>query len=181
MLFGKKQQIMICVLAGMLVADFLLFGHMPLHKRLKGIEQTRSAQKLAISKASAQSEQLPMLEEELVRLNSIVGSYERQVPAERALGVFLHRIADLMNGYNLKDQQIQPGVETERENLSCIPISMKCKGKLEQMFGFFESLQNLDRLVRIEQIKLHNDSNFSGEISMQTKAFIYYRADAQQG
>jgi len=58
---------------------------------------------------------------------------------------------------------------------------MQCKGGVEQIFEFFKSLQNLDRLVRIEQIKLVNDQDFTGQASMQTKAVVYYRAEAEQG
>jgi hypothetical protein len=37
-------------------------------------------------------------------------------------------------------------------------------------------LQTLDRLIRIEQIKLSNDGKYKGQVSMETKAVIYYRA-----
>jgi Tfp pilus assembly protein PilO len=58
---------------------------------------------------------------------------------------------------------------------------MQGKGRLKQIFEFFGRLQSLDRLVRIEQVKLVNDRDFSGEVSMQTKAVIYYRTEAGQG
>jgi hypothetical protein len=51
---------------------------------------------------------------------------------------------------------------------------MQCKGRLTQIFEFYKQLQKLDRLVRIEQVKLVNDSSFEGEVSMETKLVIYY-------
>jgi len=36
-------------------------------------------------------------------------------------------------------------------------------------------------LIRIERVELVNDNNFSGEVSMQTKAVIYYRDKVGQG
>ena len=56
-----------------------------------------------------------------------------------------------------------------------------CKGSLKQIFEFYKALQGLDRLVRIEQVKLVNDNDFSGRVSMHTEAVIYYRAGATQG
>lgn len=181
MLFREKQQIVICILAGAMVGGFVLFRYLPLRKRIRAAEQTRAAQALAIVKTSAQSRQLPALEEQLLKLQSAVGNYERQVPPHRNLGTFLHRIADLMNKHNLKEQLVQPGKEIEADALNYIPVTMQCKGKLTQIFGFFRSLQGLDRVVRIEQVKLVNDKDFNGEVSMQTEVIIYYRSATAQG
>jgi Tfp pilus assembly protein PilO len=181
MFFGKRQQTVICILAGMLVADFALFGYLPLRQRMRAVKQKRALQALAIAKASVQSGQLTMLKEQLLKLNRAVGNYERQVPRQRALGEFLHRIANLMDGHNLREQLIQPGKEIQADELRCIPVSMQCKGRSREIFGFLKSLQSLDRLVRIEQVKLVNDSEFSGEISMETSAVVYCRPEAEQG
>jgi hypothetical protein len=42
-------------------------------------------------------------------------------------------------------------------------------------------MQSLDRLVRIEHVELVNDSDFTGEVSLQTKVVIYYRPKSQRG
>jgi Tfp pilus assembly protein PilO len=181
MFFGKRQQIIILILAGMLVADFALFGYLPLRQRMIVVEQKRALQALGIAKASAQDAQLLALKEELVELGGAVGNYERQVPQVRALGVFLHRIADLMDEHNLGEQLIQPGKEIETGELNCIPVRMQCKGGLEEIFEFFKSLQSLDRLVRVEQVRFLNDRDFGGTVSMETSAVVYYRPGAEQG
>jgi Tfp pilus assembly protein PilO len=181
MLFGKKQQVAIFILAAMLVADFAMFGYLPLQKRMKAVKERQRVQTLAIAQASAASERLPAAKEQLEQLRTAVANYERQVPAQRDLGAFLHRIADLMNEHNLGGQLVQPGEEISAGPLYCIPVSMQCTGRLAQIFRFFKSLQNLDRLVRIERAALTNDQDFSGEVSMQTRAVIYYRTDDEQG
>ena len=181
MIFQEKQQIVVCVLAGAIVGGFVLFRYLPLQKRIKTIKQDRAAQTLVIAKASAESKQLPVLEEQLLKLQRTVENYEANIPTQRDLGVFLRRIADLMNKHNLKEQVISPGKEVEADNLRCIPVDMQCKGKLAQVFEFYKRLQGLERLVRIEKVELVNDSKFSGEMSMQTKAVIYYRPQAGQG
>ena len=181
MLFGKKQQVAIFILAGMLVADFAMFGYLPLQKQMKAVKAKRSVQTLAIAKASAANAQLPAAKEQLEQLHTVVANYEQQVPAQRDLGAFLHRIADLMNEHNLGGQMVQPGGEISAGPLQCIPVSVQCTGRLAQIFKFFKSLQNLDRLVRIERVALTNDHDFSGDVSMQTKAVIYYRTDDEQG
>jgi len=180
MLFRERQQAVICIVAGAILGGFVLFRYLPLQKRIKAVEQRRAEQALVIAKASAESEQLPALEEQLLKLQSTVGNYGRKVPENRNLGGFLHGIADLMNKYNLSEQLIQPDKEIETDELNCIPVNVQCRGKLKRIFEFYKSLQELDRLVRIEQVKLTNDSDFSGEVKVQTKAIIYYRAQAGQ-
>ncbi|MHC4659408.1 MAG: type IV pilus inner membrane component PilO [Planctomycetota bacterium] len=181
MLFRERRQIVICAVAGAMVGGFVLFRYLPLRKRIKTVEQTKAAQRDAVTKALAEQGQLPILKEQLRKLKTTVGDYEARVPGHGDLGPFLHRIANLMNEHNLREQRVQPGKEVEAEGLNCIPVSMQCKGGLKQIFEFFYSLQALERLVRIERVKLENDKDFSGELSMRTDTVVYYRPRAGQG
>lgn len=180
-LFQKRPQTLICIVTGMLVADFVLFGYLPSHKRMKSVKRARAEQRAIIAKASAEGKQLPVLKQRLQKLQKTVANYDANIPTQRALGVFLQQIANLMTEHNLSKQVVVPGKEVKAGGLNCIPVSMRCKGRLLEMFEFYKRLQNLDRLVRIEQIKLVNDTDFSGEVSMQTEVVIYYKAEAKQG
>jgi Tfp pilus assembly protein PilO len=164
-----------------MVCGFVLFRYLPLQRKTKFLRQAYAAQMLAISKASAESQQIPIIRERLLQLQTAVGNYERQIPAQRELGEFLQRIANLMNERNLQGQLIQPGKEIKAGELNCIPVNMQCKGRLSQIFEFYRRVQGLDRLVRIEHVKLVNDGDFGGEVIMQTEAVIYYRAEVGQG
>ena len=159
----------------------MLFRYLPLQERIKAVEQKRDAQRLAIAEGIADSGCLSLLEEQLLKLQRDLGKYEANIPEQRALGTFLRKVANLMDEHNLREQVIAPGEEIKADGLGCIPVDMRCKGKLTQIFEFFRGLQGLDRLVRIEQVKLVNDSDFSGEVSMETRAVIYYRAKVGQG
>lgn len=178
MFLRKKQQLAICVVAVMLIADFLWFGCLPLWRTMRAIKQTKAALRVVITKAAIGSRQLPVLKEQLQKLQGMVSNYEVNVPTQRDLGGFLQQIANLMTEHNLSEQMVVPSKEIKADGLSCIPINMKCKGRLAQVFQFYKRLQRLDRLVRVEQVKLTNDSDFSGEVSMETKAVIYYRQEA---
>ncbi|UCF00060.1 MAG: type 4a pilus biogenesis protein PilO [Planctomycetota bacterium] len=181
MFFQERQQIAICVAATVMIGGTVLFGYLPLQKRIKVIKSKKASQMLAMTKTSAESRRLPALKEELLHLQRAVETYEQQVPSHRSLGIFLQEIAGLMNKHNLQEQLVQPGKEIKAGKLNCIPVNMQCKGKLAQIFEFYKSLQKLDRLARIEEIKLVNDRDFTGEVSMQTKAIIYYRSATKQG
>ncbi len=181
MLFRERQQIVICAAAAVIICGFVLLRYLPLQKRVNSLRQAHASQMLAISKTSAESQQIPAIKEQLQQLRTEVENYERQIPARRELGEFLQKIANLMNEHNLQGQVIQIGEEIRAGELNCIPVSMQCKGRLSQIFEFYRCVQGLDRLVRIEHVKLVNDGDFNGEVIMQTNAVIYYRAEAGQG
>jgi Tfp pilus assembly protein PilO len=177
--FEKKQQVVIFAIAAALAMVFVLFWYLPSYKRLKSLKQERAKLVMVADKAKNLKRQLPELKAQLVTLQQATANYEQRIPDYRGLGEFLHGITNLMNEHNLKDQQIQPGEEVKTGQLYCIPVSMKCKGRLVQLFEFYKSLQSFDRLVRIEQMELVNDGDFKGRLGMQTKASIYYRTQKQ--
>ncbi len=181
MLFRERQQLIIFVVAGVTIGGFVLFRHLPLRRRMNAARQTKAAQTLTIAKGTADSKQIPLLEEQLLELHRELENYEANIPERSDIGVFLHRIAGLMNEHNLRGQVIEPRKEIKAEKLNCLPVNMKCKGRLTQIFEFYRQLQGMDRLIRIEQVKLFNDSDFSGEVDMEAKAVIYYSAQVGQG
>jgi len=155
---------------------FLLFGYLPLRKKMKAVNQAQTAQTLAIAKGAADSRQLPLLKEQLLKLQNKLGNYQANIPEKNTFGGFLGSVTDLMNENNLKEQEITPGEEVKTDQFNCIPVSIRCKGELAQIFKLYQEFQTLDRLIRIEQVKLSNDSGYKGQVSMETKAIIYYRA-----
>jgi len=181
MFFRERQQITIFVIAAAIVGGFVLFRYQPLQRRIKAVKDARVAQTLVITKSQAESNQLPSLKQQLLKLQQAVGNYDANVPLQRALGGFLQKIADLMNEHNLGEQVVTPGEEIKSGELNCIPLAIQGKGKLAKIFEFYKRLQSLDRLVRIEQVKLENDSDFNGEVKMQTRAVVYYRTEAAKG
>jgi Tfp pilus assembly protein PilO len=181
MLFRERQQLIICIIAVVIIGGFVLFRYLPLKKQIGAVEKNIYAQKLTIAKGTADNEQLPLLKQQLLKMQIELEDYKENIPDQRALGIFLRRITSLMNEHKLQEQVIEPHEEVKGDKINCIPLNMRCKGKLSQMFEFYRQLQGLDRLIRIEKVKLKNDNNFSGEVSMETEAVIYYRSGFGQG
>ena len=178
MLFRERRQIVLFGAAVLMVSGFVLFRYLPLRERMATVRQTKAAERKAVNEDATQGRLLPVLEEQARNLSESIGDYDAKIPPERELGAFLGRITDLMNEHSLKEQVVTPGGEVKSGELNCIPVDIECRGNLAQMFEFFKGLQSLDRLVRIEQIKLSNDADFSGEVRLETRAVIYYQAGA---
>jgi Tfp pilus assembly protein PilO len=181
MRFRDRQQITICVIAAVIVCVFVLSWYLPLRSKARAARRAKAERALAIAKGTADARQLPLLEEQLLKLEARLGDYEANIPGQRAHGVFLQRIADLMKEHDLNEQEIKPGDEIEADRFNCIPVIMRCKGELAQVSEFYRQLQAQDRLIRIEKVTLSNDDGFSGQVSMETEAVVYYRAKVGQG
>ena len=179
--FAHKQQMLICVIAVGLIGGFTLICYLPLNGSLRKACAECDRAALDVTEAQTQREQLPVLERKLQQIQDSVGNYQVNIPEQRALGGFLHEIAELMDEHRLEGRLVQPGRETQAGELVCIPVEMCGKGRLAQIFEFYKSLQSLDRLVRIEQVQLRNSKDFSGQVSMQMKAVVYYRPQEVKG
>ena len=120
---------------------------------------------------------MPQLKAELEQLEMDAANYEARVPSTTQLGVFLQEMADVMNVCHLKGHLIEPGKEIKTNRLNCIPVNIKCTGKLKQIFDFFKSIENFDRAIRIESVQLSNDRDFTGEVKMKTRLYIYCKPE----
>lgn len=175
-MFRERQQIVICIVAAVSIVGFVLFSCLPLRNKMKALSQDKVLQQSVISKASYQRQQMPQLKQRLLELQKTVENYQASIPAQRDLGEFLQTIADLMSQQSLGHQFVEHGTESKAGDLNCIPVNIRCNGKLKQLFEFCRQLQQIDRLVRLSQVELVNDADFEGQVSMQTKAIIYYQS-----
>ena len=170
----EKKQLAIITASVLMLLGFLLLRYIPLRSKAEHLALDTNEIKEQIDQASTQSGQLSLLREKLANLQKTTGLYETKVPSEMSLGVFLQEMATLMNNHGLTEQKVLPGEEHQAGVLKSIPITMYCKGTTSQVFDFFESLPQLDRSIRIEDISLVNDADYSGLIAMQATVIIYY-------
>jgi Tfp pilus assembly protein PilO len=176
----SRQQLWVFAIGGLFLADFVLYGYLPSRERLRSLVEAKTRRTQLIAAAEAHSDVLPSLTERLRETDRYVRNYEDWIPCESALGQFLGQIAQIMTKNNLSDQDVVLGQERVSDDLICIPVHMKCVGNLNGIFGFFQDLQNLGRLVRIEKTTLVNAKAFTGSVTMDADAVIFYRTRKTQ-
>lgn len=181
MILQEKRQIMLLGAFIVMVGGFVMFRYLPLRERIRIVNRTKAAQRRDVNMRQSQSRQVPVLVEQERKLAESIGDYEARIPQERELGVFLGKITDLMNEHNLAEQVVTPNGQIESKELNCIPVDIQCKGNLSEIFQFFNGLQSFERLVRIEEVRLMNDADFSGDVTLDTRAVIYFRDPVGDG
>jgi len=176
---GNRQQVWVYIVALLFCGDFALYGYMPSHRRLQTLKEARVQQARMIQTAATQSKELPVLKLRLRTVENIAEHYEAYVPEEASLGTFLQEIARIMTGHHLTDQVVVPGKEVEADGINCVPVHVNCKGSLKDIFSFFGDFQAMSRLVRIETVVLKNDTEFTGQVSMEVDAVVFYQPQGQ--
>jgi Tfp pilus assembly protein PilO len=172
----RKQQIWVCVIAGLFLSDFILCGYLPSQQRLASLREARTQQRRTIDMAAAQNVELAGLKNRLRNTEKLIERFDARVPADEALGAFLQQVTTIMSEHRLTDPVILPGKKTETNELGCIPVLMTCKGTLTDLFDFLNRLQRLDRLVRIEKVTMENDVRFTGQLALRIQGGIFYQS-----
>lgn len=179
-LFKYKQQAWVYVVGCLFVADFAFYGYLPAHRRLQTLDQAQRQNTRLIETARSQQLALPGLRQRLAATEEAVAHYEQSIPTEGSLVAFQRQITEIMTENALTDQVIVPQAEIEAGQLNCIPVRMNCKGSLEGIFGFCRQLRTMDRLVRIENLRLKNDTDYTGQVSLEAEAVVFYRSEKVQ-
>ncbi len=171
----RKQQLWVLGIGALFVADFALCGYWPSHSRLQALRERRANYEQTIAIGRAKGAQLQTIRQRLSAAEETVSHYDAYVPAENSLAIFVREASELMTQHQLTDQVVMAGKESQAGELVCVPVHITGAGELKNVFGFFQGLRKLERLVRIDRATLKNDAGFSGRIMMDAEVIIYYR------
>jgi Tfp pilus assembly protein PilO len=171
---GEKQFVMsIAVIA--LAITFVFFQFMPLNKKVRSLKAANVDLITKNTAASAKLKDLPRLYEEIKQVKEQTKNLDVKIPVGRSHGSFLQELTSVMEQQGLTELVVQPDMETEIAERSCIPVRIRCKGELIQIFQFFKALEKFERIVQAEEVLLTSDNKFDGDVTMQAKVNIFYR------
>lgn len=173
MTFERKRQIAVGFVVVVALTGFICFRYLPIRNQIIRLKQGLKKQQLVIDSTSSKSQQLMSLKQILTKMQSELVNYDSCVPNEMDLTGFLKQMAEMMENENLSQKKVSPETEISYGQVRCLPIKIQCKGTIEQLFNFCKALDNSQRIIRIEQVTIDNDEKYSGQLLMQTQAFIY--------
>jgi Tfp pilus assembly protein PilO len=171
---GKKQILFLgaMVLVGVIL---VIVGYVPIVWQKYVIRRALQRQSLTVEQVRGSIEQAAILEKQIADLQTRVGRFEQCVPQDAQFSSLWRQIADLITDHDLQNQQVRPGVEIRYEDFNVVTLDIQCSGTLSKIFDFVQSIERMDRLVRIEQMELTNDKNLTGQLTFTAKAEAYYR------
>lgn len=172
-----KIEVKQLVIAGVIIAmvlGFVFLQYRPMSNTIKQLSQQKIDQKKLSEQATAYQQKIPALQIKIAELEQKVGDINNKIPNVSNYGTFLQSITEIMKKNKLSEQKVKPDKETVVGNLSCIPITMECKGNSEQIFNFFRDVEDSERQFKLEQLQIQNE-NYGGDVRMIATGNIFYR------
>jgi len=167
--------VLLCVtgIGGLRVAPLL-------HQR-RTLDETIQQHRQTLEEIHADGARLPDLAQQLDHMRAQAAVFDARIPAGRGFGDLWQQIADLMNQYHLSEQHVQPGPAVQADQLGAIPLTLAAVGTMQDLFAFFQAIEQWQRLIRFEQVELVNDSRSDGSVKLNAKAVLYYQIEPKQG
>ena len=173
----EKKQIVMSIVVVVLAVIFVFLQYMPLNKKAENLRAANAALLADNAAADAHIGILPQLHNDIEKIKKDIGDFDSKIPVGRSHGLFLGDLTAIMQKQGLGELVVQPGTEMGTPSLSRIPVSIRCKGKLVQIFRFFKALESFERIIQIEEVALTADDALDGSVIMQAKVNIFYRTN----
>jgi Tfp pilus assembly protein PilO len=172
-----KQQWIILLVAAVVSVGFGVFRYVPIVRQKVAIREQLEQQNQIIDEICSLSVLIPELKNQKRQLEKQLLPFDQKVPQGRNLAPLWQQVAEVMNECGLTDQLVQPGVEIKSPELCSIPLTIECKGSMQQIFAFFRSLEEINRLIRIEQVTLDRGTDLESGVKLKAQANVYYQPD----
>jgi len=167
-----EQPITVALIFGV-VGLYVFMVHLPQKRQLKRLEQEYRGQEEKFLRAKAEYSHLAELNKSVTLLRDVVGHLYRRMPAKGEFGSSLETIIAGLNTSKLITEEISPQSPKSAEKFSELPININFKGSFENICVFLAGLENLDRLIRIENLRLEGDAGSTPVIKAKMVLNVY--------
>jgi Tfp pilus assembly protein PilO len=128
----------------------------------------------------------------IVQLDEEMRDFRVRLPAERRFGEFLNDLSERLKKCKIDDYAVQPrpALRVDGSKLpatmklaagtTILPVGISFRGSFRQMFDFLEGMESLQRLSRVESIKVVNDQQHPGEVTVELTLHTYQHSAANE-
>jgi len=175
-----KHPMLILLMLVFAAAALGAYQYYPIHLQRQSLKQTLSRQEMKMDEIQDYSERLPMLYQQVKGLEPKADEFSRRFPEDKGFSGLWQQIAEIMDRNHLSDQLVRPGQVVCSEEVCSIPLEIECSGTFADFFEFFRALEQYDRLIRMDEVHLRNDSELSGQLRLHARARVFYRPGETQ-
>jgi Tfp pilus assembly protein PilO len=125
----------------------------------------------------------------VLELDEGMRDFRVRLPAERRFGEFLSDLSDNLKKCKIDDYVVQPkpallveeGKVPDALKLAggtaILPVSISFRGSFVQLFDFLTGLESLPRVSHVESIRVVNDEQHPGDVSVEMTLHTYQHPD----
>lgn len=152
----------------------------PAAVRARDIGRQIDAAHAELAKPNGGPELLEALETELAQLHEIAGEGMTPIPASADVAGLIGRLSQMFDEANLGEREVTTGQSEQLEEASSMPMSVTVQGPFPALLSVLTRIESLDRLVRIERLRLaglhgrRGPIDRSGEVRASVQVEVFY-------
>jgi type IV pilus assembly protein PilO len=127
----------------------------------------------------AKANNLEQLRDQIVKIQDILNTMERQLPKKTEVDALLNDISEKGIGNGVKFQLFKPQAERFNGSIAEYPIQMKVTGSYHEFGGFVSEVAALPRIVTLHDINIIDDKK-SKKLTMELVAKTYRYLEAEE-
>jgi Tfp pilus assembly protein PilO len=171
----KDSLIVLGILAGVIICAVVAV-YAPQGRKLEALRADIVTRQRAMEadarKAAVVPEMLRRVEQMRRRYND---RWEKKLPQRQELGEFIREISNHRDAEGLSGQLIEPGTPSKGQLYHTLPIGLEFSGSFNSLASFLQSLDDMERLTRVEKLKIVADNKLSpARLGIQMQMNIYF-------
>lgn len=158
---ATKREKFLIVFILVLVPLFLFyqFYYTETKEKINILKEEINKLDLEIKKYKKITEKMKVLEVQMKQREEFLNRIKEILPSEKEIPDVLKRVSDLAKENNLEVITFEPGKEDPRDYYNIVPFKMEIKGRFNNIINFLNSIESLERLIVLNDIKLQAKAN----------------------
>ena len=177
MRLAKDSWIVLGIISAM-VAGAVLLVYRGQGTKLDELKMKITSAQAALNTKSQTVAIVPELVKQVESMRKRYKNFDRRLPGRQELGGFLKDISGHLADEKFSDQLIVPGSPMREDLFHTLPIIMKFKGSYLTSVDFFKRIDEMERLTRIQKLKITNNSAKESEsdsmLDIELQLNIYF-------
>jgi len=158
---ATKREKFLIVFIFILVPLFLFyqFYYVQAKEKINILREDVKKLDLEIKKYENLVKKIKVLEVQMKQRREFLNRIKKILPSEKEIPDILRQISDLAKENNLEIITFEPGKEKPQDYYNIIPFKMEIEGRFSNIVNFLNSIESLQRLVVLNDIKFQIKNN----------------------
>lgn len=141
-------------IAGIFAAAYFFLVYGDIQLEMQALQTTEAENKKKLDQYQRIIDQGPVVRDSLATLVGELSEKKRQMPSVKELPRLLNKVADLGEALGLSISEFKINEASADKFYQTIPMTIKLSGGYSNTAGFFDALQNLLQLVKIDGMQM---------------------------
>ena len=118
------------------------------------IQERITAARTELNNQKYSAKDLANLNRNVLELRASVQGTQRYIPEEDELDELLRSLAESLQGFDVRQQEIETSRMEYHADYTVVPVSVRFEGSFPTTFGILSQIESMPRLLRIERMEL---------------------------